>query len=97
MSNSGRDQITEESCQNANWQKDLLSYLIIVEKKDVDLNEANKPAKEKTASSTYVTPDKFTERSRTDSERSNAGDSFQPRDQRWRYTTLHESSFQQGS
>ena len=65
--------------------------------KNLDLNEANKPAKEKTASSTYVTPDKFTGRSRTDSERSNAGDSFQPRDQGWRYTTLYESSFQQGS
>jgi hypothetical protein len=43
---------------------------------------ANTPAKEKPASLTYVIPDKSTkERFQTDSERSNAGDSFQPRDQ----------------
>jgi hypothetical protein len=63
LSNSGRDQITEERRHNTNWQKDLKSYLDIVQKRDLD-------------SSTAKTS---TARSRTDTERSDASGSFHSR------------------
>ena len=82
LNSDNKDQIAEEGRQNMNWHKDLKSYLDIIQNRDLNSPTANTPAKKKPTSLTYVIPDKSTkERFQTDSERSNAGDSFQPRDQ----------------
>jgi hypothetical protein len=95
ISNSGRDQITEERRQNVDWRKDLQSYLAIVQKRDLGPSIAKPPAQEKSAS--FTSTDKAAtarsrgeseksdisgshqSRSQTDPERSSSGESFQPR------------------
>ena len=71
ISNSGRDQITEEKRQNSDWRKDLQSYLTIVQKRDLDPSIIKSPTQEKSASFTS-TDRAATTRSRGDTERSDA-------------------------
>ena len=52
LSNSGRDQITEERRQNPTWSKDLKSYLANIQKRDLDGAPVNLSAKEKSVSFT---------------------------------------------
>jgi hypothetical protein len=66
LSNSVRDQITEERRHNTNWQKDLNS------------STAKISAQEKSVSFTF-TDKAATARSRTDTERSDASDSLYSR------------------
>ena len=95
ISNSGRDQITEERRQNSDWRKDLQSYLTIVQKRDLDPSIIKSPTQEKSASFTSTdraattrsrgdteksdTGSSRPSRSQTDPDRSSSGESYQPR------------------
>ncbi len=80
ISNSGRDQITEERRQNIDWRKDLQSYLAIVQKRDLDSSIVKSPAQEK--SENFTSTDKAaTVRSRGDTEKSDTSGSLQSRSQ----------------
>ena len=80
ISNSGRDQITEERRQNSDWRKDLQSYLTIVQKRDLDPSIIKSPTQEKSASFTS-TDRAATTRSRGDTEKSDTGSSRPSRSQ----------------
>ena len=95
ISNSGRDQITEERRQNIDWRKDLQSYLAIIQNRDLNPTNVKSPVHEKSASFTSTdraatakvrgatersdTSGSHQSRSQTDPDRSSSGDSFLPR------------------
>ncbi len=76
ISNSGSEQLNQKRLENKQWKRDLKSYVDIILKRDLSNDEISTKG-EKSASLNFFTPKK--ERSRTDPERSNADETFLPR------------------